>query len=213
MPWQRLYLRPEPHGQGALRPTLLQVSGLRWSNAARRTVPFPAVAWAGSPASRGAGARPPPPPGGSAGGPVGWRACARAGESGVAAGLLHLRRAPLRHGRVLLVRPGHPQLHMAEQLGGLLPEAREHVLEHLERLGLVFVERVTLAVSPEADPLAEVVESQQVVLPALVEDLEQQALLREAPDVSTVVAELGGDVDIRLLGDAVADLLVGDALF
>ena len=55
VPWQRLNLRPEPHGQGALRPTLLQVSGLRWSNAARRTVPFPAVAWAGSPASRGGG--------------------------------------------------------------------------------------------------------------------------------------------------------------
>ena len=58
---------------------------------------------------------------------------------------------------------------MRQHAHHVLAEALEHVLEQLEGLALVLVERVALAVAAQVDALAQVVERQQVVLPGLVQ--------------------------------------------
>ena len=50
-------------------------------------------------------------------------------------------------------------------------------LEQVERLALVLVERVALGVAAQVDALAQMVEVEQVLLPQMVEDLQEQALL------------------------------------
>jgi hypothetical protein len=50
-------------------------------------------------------------------------------------------------------------------------------LEQVEGLALVLVQRVALAVAAQVDALAQVVEVEEVVLPLVVEDAEQQVLL------------------------------------
>src|SRR4029077_8040469 len=69
------------------------------------------------------------------------------------------------------------QFDVAQDRGDLVAQMHQHALEQLERLALVFVERVALRVRAQIDPLPQVVEREQVVLPGLVEQLEQQALL------------------------------------
>ena len=87
----------------------------------------------------------------------------------------HLAVAGGRRGRWL-----HAQLDMAQHRGYLLPQIDQHLLEEVKRLALVFVEGVALRVGPQVDALAEMVERQEVVLPGLVEQLQQQALLGHA---------------------------------
>ena len=81
--------------------------------------------------------------------------------------LLHLRRH-LGHRRRL-----HAQLQRGQQAHDLLAQAAQQVVEEIERLALVLVQRILLAVGPEADALAQMVEVEQVILPALVENLDQ----------------------------------------
>ncbi len=69
---------------------------------------------------------------------------------------------------------------MAQHRGYLLPQIDKHLLEKVKRLALVFVEGIALRVGPQVDALAEMVERQEVVLPGLVEQLQQQALLGHA---------------------------------
>ena len=54
---------------------------------------------------------------------------------------------------------------------------------------------------------------QQVVLPGLVEDLQQQALLGHAHQVGAVIGGLLGHLAVGRGGDALRDLVVGDAFF
>ena len=70
-----------------------------------------------------------------------------------------------------------------------------------------------LAVGAQADALAQMVEVEQVVLPVLVEDLHQHALLDLAHDVGPVLRGLLREHALDGVVQALADLLVGDAFF
>ena len=95
-----------------------------------------------------------------------------------------------------------------------LAEAAEHRLEQLEGFGLVLVQRVALGVAAEADHLAEMVERDQMLAPEMVERLQQHRLLDLAHDLGR---EADGALRRRISSaardDALAHLLVGDALF
>ncbi len=60
-----------------------------------------------------------------------------------------------------------------------------HRLEELVALLLVLVERVALAVAAQADALLEVVEGEQVVLPGVVDDAQQDVALEEAHQLAS----------------------------
>src|SRR3546814_2627047 len=66
--------------------------------------------------------------------------------------------------------------------------------------------------SSDLDALTQMVERQQVLLPELVEQLEEHALLDEAQHLRTPVGRLLGHPAVYGAVDAVADLAVGDAL-
>src|ERR671913_488588 len=103
-----------------------------------------------------------------------------AGQRRILVDLLHVGRH-LRHRRLL-----HAQLQRRQQADHLLAQAGQEVVEEIERLALVLVQRVLLAVRTQADALAQMVEMEQVLLPALVEELHQHALLDLAPHVRPV---------------------------
>ena len=57
--------------------------------------------------------------------------------------------------------------------GRHLAQPGDHRLEELEALGLVFVQRVALAIAAQADDLAQMVERDDMLAPELVEGLQQ----------------------------------------
>jgi hypothetical protein len=59
----------------------------------------------------------------------------------------------------------------------VVPVALGRDLNRLEGLALVLVQRIALAVGAQADALAQMVEREQVLLPEVVERLQQDALL------------------------------------
>ena len=121
----------------------------------------------------------------------------------------HLRQLDRLQRRLLL---GRRQLDVHQLAGDGLAQAGQHGLEQHERLALVLVQRIALAVGAEADHLAQVLERDEVLAPQMVERLQQHHLL-DLPEVAP--AELGGLLRsafvVDLLDEALLDLLVGDA--
>src|SRR5262249_4805265 len=118
----------------------------------------------------------------------GGAAAAGVGEGGVLAALLHARGRTagpdLGAGRLEegILRALDAQLDMGEDARHRLAQMAEHGLEELEGLALVLVQRIALGIGPEIDALAQMVELQEMVLPGLVEQLEEEALLDLAHD-------------------------------
>ena len=168
-PWQCLYLRPDPHGQGALRPVPAQ-------GARAAAAPLAHIRSGG---------------GGPAALPPASALLSTAGQS--LRQRIGLGEHRFRFGVKLLgigqfaerQRRGfgrriHAHFEMAERARHLLAQIDQHRLEQLERLALVLVERVALRIGAQIDALPQMVELQQVVLPDVVEELQQQALLGHA---------------------------------
>src|SRR3546814_10549708 len=59
----------------------------------------------------------------------------------------------------------------------VLADRAEHALELLERLMLVFVDRLLLRISAKMDHLPQRIQHRQMLLPVMVERLEEDALL------------------------------------
>src|SRR5665213_4202787 len=91
---------------------------------------------------------------------------------------LHVRQLALLFRRRLLHDLDAHQLR-----GDLLAQTRHHGLEQAEGLGLVFVERIALAVAAQADHLAQMFQHDQMLAPEMVDGLQQDRLLDIAPDV------------------------------
>ena len=87
----------------------------------------------------------------------------------------------------------------------------QHRFEQGERLALVLVQRVALPVRPEADALAQMIERQQVLLPVLVQHLQEKVLLDHAPQVAAVIGRLLGHLAIDLPLEPFPDLDRADA--
>ena len=60
---------------------------------------------------------------------------------------------------------------VASQAHHLLAQVGQQVVEEIERLALVLVQRILLAVGAKPDALAQMVKMEQMLLPRLVEDL------------------------------------------
>ncbi len=110
-------------------------------------------------------------------------------------------------------RLGRPllDLHMRELAGDGAAEAGDQVLEELEALRLVFVERIALRVAAEADHRAQMVERREMLAPQMVERLQQHLLLDRAHQLRPEARRLARHQLVARLGDALADLVVGDA--
>src|SRR4051812_26760436 len=90
---------------------------------------------------------------------------------------------------------------------------RAHLLEEVERFGLVLLQRIALAVAAQADDLAQMVEHDQMLAPEMVERLQQNGLLDVTHHVGAPLPDLGRHVLVGPGLDAREQLLVGDALF
>ena len=73
--------------------------------------------------------------------------------------------------------PRHADLEVGQHLAHRGPQVGQHALEQVEGLALVLVERVALAVAAQMDALPQMVEVEQMLLPLVVEDLQQDVLL------------------------------------
>ena len=153
-PWQCLYFLPEPQGQGALRGTLPQLEGGR-----RGCSPPRPAATARRPCWRG--------PRGAA--PAGRGRCRWPGAPAASAASATATCC----GCARISRCESTWVTVWRRLVSMR-------LEQGERLALVLVQRIALAVAAQMDALAQMVEMQQVLLPQMVEDLQQQALLGHA---------------------------------
>src|ERR1051325_7138112 len=71
-------------------------------------------------------------------------------------------------------------LHLPEDLHHAILDALHHFLEELERFLLVLDQRIALAVAAQADAFLEVIDVEEVILPLLVDDLQEQILFVEA---------------------------------
>ena len=90
---------------------------------------------------------------------------------------------------------------------------RDQLLKELERLGLVFVERVALRHAAPADHLPQMVERHQMVAPEVIERLQDHLLLDVAHGFGRIALNA---LDVGLLGrlvEAGGHFLLGDALF
>ena len=76
------------------------------------------------------------------------------GEGRVVARFVHLARIVL----VQLVRVLGRYLQLTERLGDRFAERHEHPFKQIERFAFIFVQRVFLCISAQADTLAEVVQ-------------------------------------------------------
>ena len=130
-------------------------------------------------------------------------------QGGIGAGFVHFL---IRALEVIFVR-GRLELHLRQHGGDTVAQTFEHFLEQVEGFPLVFVERVALRISPEPDPLTQMVEGQQVLFPALIQQLQQKALFHHAHDVGADVGGLFGHHAVGDVGQAFADFLIGDAFF
>ena len=182
---------PEPQGHGSLRPTRPQVDGSFGSRDAR---PDPLPQRRAKPSAG-------PAPKAVALGQI---------ELVLAGGGIEVLGE---HGRQLL-RLGLLEHHLdAHELAGhLLAQMADQVVEELEGLGLVLVQRIALGVAAPADDLTQVVEGDEVLAPEVVEALQQNLLLDIVHDLGRVRLDALGVGLVGGLADALADLLVGDAL-
>src|SRR6266581_201608 len=88
-----------------------------------------------------------------------------------------VRQVPLAAGAHLLLLGRHRGVHAPQVHDDLVFDPLLHQPEHDEGFLLVLGQRVALAVTPQADPLLEVVHRQQVVLPGGVDDIEHEGAL------------------------------------
>ncbi len=112
------------------------------------------------------------------------RRCGRGGR-----GSALLRRHLLNHG-LLLFLGQHTDL--TQLLGHVRAKRIQHAFKQGETLGLVFVQRVALRITPETNNRAQVFQRQKVLAPFFVDDLQEDLFL-------DVAHPLGTEVD-RLLG-------------
>src|SRR5438093_876867 len=115
----------------------------------------------------------------------GRRRCALGRHGQLTPGLARVR--PCGHRRQLHRRvPDDLDLEQPLDDGRL--HALDHVLEEVERFLLVLGERVPLAVAPEPDPLLQVVDGQEMVLPLRVHDHQHLVALEGAHEVRAELA-------------------------
>ena len=86
----------------------------------------------------------------------------------------------------------------------MLAQIDQHPLEQFEGLALVFVQRIALGVGAQIDPLPQMVERQEMVLPGLVEELQQQALLGHAHQLRAVIGRFLRHLAVGRGDDALA---------
>src|SRR4051812_20499154 len=79
----------------------------------------------------------------------------------------------------------HDDLRFPEVLHHAILDRLHHLLEDLERLLLVLDERIALAVAAQADAFLEVIDIQKVILPELIDDLQEDVLLVQAHHLRT----------------------------
>ena len=80
----------------------------------------------------------------------------------------------LLHGVDFFLAHGH---YPEQDTHSLFTEALNHVHEHVKALPLILLQRVLLAVSPEADSVSQMIHVQEVVLPQAVKHLEHEETL------------------------------------
>ena len=162
-----MYFLPEPQGQFSLRPTLPQLDGFCGSRAA---------------------------PGRTIAGHRRYQPCLRADF--ILAGLrIDLVRFHIRKLLLLLRRLLH-DFHAHELGSDALAQIADHGFKQVEGLRLVFVERIALAISTQADHLAQMLQHQKMLAPEMIERLQQNGLFHVADNVRAPlrVAQWGPDV-------------------
>jgi hypothetical protein len=119
------------------------------------------------------------------------------------------------------------RLHREDLLDGVGVDAVDHLLEHLEPLLLVLLERVLLRVAAQADALLQMVHVEEVFLPELVDRLEENELLHlphhRRREARLALGQRGagrlaqGLLEVlprhglaRLVGDLQADVVLGE---
>ena len=95
----------------------------------------------------------------------------------------------------------------------LLAQVADQAVEQLEGLGLVLVERIALGKTAPADDLTQMVEGHEVLAPEVIQALQQNLLLHIVHDLGRVRLDALGVRFVGRLGDALADLVVGNTLF
>src|SRR6185369_7878105 len=103
-------------------------------------------------------------------------------------GELDLGRRPLLAGALLEHLLLGDRLVAEELLDDVVLHPLAHHLEQVEALLLVLLERITLAVAAQADPLLQVVEGEEVILPGQVHRVEHDGALEAADDLLGVAA-------------------------
>ena len=88
------------------------------------------------------------------------------------AGFVHLGRA-MRSQLFLAGRGIDTQFHITQHLSDVFAQTVEHGFKHVEGFTLILVQRIALTISPQADALTQMVQIEQLLLPGLVEHLQQ----------------------------------------
>ena len=97
--------------------------------------------------------------------------------------------------------------------GDPLLQLVQHGVEQGEGFGLVFVQRIALAIGAQADALAQMVQRVEVLFPDRVQGLDQQALFDEAHQFGAHVGGLRGHHLVHGLLDALPQMGLVDAFF
>lgn len=105
------------------------------------------------------------------------------------------------------------QLDAHQLCGDDLAQVAEHGLEQFEGLALVFLQRVALAVAAETDDRAEMVEVDDVLAPQRIERLQHHGALDIGHHFRAEPFGALGDRGIDGCGDALANLVLGNAFF
>ena len=92
-------------------------------------------------------------------------------------------------------------------------QPRQHAFKQHECFALVFVQRIALPVSAEADYLAEMFERDEMLAPQEIERLQQDHLFDLAIELRSELFGLLGSLGIYGAYQAFLDFLVGDAFF
>ncbi len=178
-PWQCLYLRPDPQGQGSLRPTLATSRTNGCGGRARRARRKDLGILAGFPHRLGG--------------------LERRNRLGV----LQLQRArepPLPLQFLLFDLGLAAYLDLRNRRDGVVLDAVEHRGEQFERLALVFLLRILLRVAAQVNPLAHVVHGREMLAPMLIERLQHHLLLDVAHDLGPDARALDG-IGVRERGE------------
>ena len=167
-PWQCLYFLPDPHGHGALRLT-----------GASTTPPSPSRCGIG-----GCGML-------SSGMPGERRAAAGVDVGGVVLGRERIDVLGDEVGQHRLRRLLELDLRLHQDPRHFLADRDQQPLEQQEGLLLIFVDRLLLRVAPKVDHLAQRIERREMLLPVMVEGLDQDLLFDIVPALRVDFAELG----------------------